>query len=364
MKRFLLLTLSALATLAGVCFAQTPTAAFFQPERNVAPLAALGVTHFFGPEVENAKNLSLAQLDAKRAAWVRATQAAKVKCVLKNWVGDLPDNCVGVVIDGDELNGKINPATGKQWQPAEVAAEVKGLRDRYPGVPVFASLAGDKVTDVKETNRDYAQQVAYYKAWGDLVDVLTVDNYPKNRNTKYSVSWPAQAAEKLIKFSGKPVWVWFEVNDQNLNPPTGPGEVNREPFPDEIQQEVEQCLAVGVKGVGWFLTCQKGSYGWGVNDPLYPARGDSYWPLVNRKGESLELQYRMVERINRSLQSQPSTVPTTQPATQPVDAVTARLDALAVKQQETNQRIDALTAEVKALTESVKKPRTFKQVEE
>jgi hypothetical protein len=287
-----------------------PVAVFFQPARNVKTFADMGVTHFFGPEIESRNTLSQSQLDAGYAAWVKATLDAGVKCVLKNPVGSLPGNCVGVLLSVDEPNGKVNRATGVVYTAADLKPESDRLRALYPGIPIFLSLAGDKVTDVKETNRDYAAQVAYYKAFATVADVLTLDNYPKNRNAqRYSTLWPGDAVARLIQFTGGavPVWTWIECTDQQLSPPTLP-DVNREPYPDEIKSEAEYAIGVGAKGIGWFLTAANGAYKWGDKGD---GRGDSYFPMVNRAGLSMAPQYAMVTAISRALTQQviPATLP-------------------------------------------------------
>jgi hypothetical protein len=261
-------------------------AVFFQPERNLEMLAGIGINVFLGPEVENAKGMAPAALAAKQDSWIRKVAAVGGKCVLKRPIGDLPAHCIGVLLNVDEANGKgILPSTLK--------VEADALRALYPGVSIWASYAGDKITSANLRKPAELQLLKDYLA---LADVVTTDNYSANRNaTRYPMTWTADAV-KTVKAVDPRVKVlpWVEMNDQRLNPPKPEDGVNREPTPDEIKATVDNALAMGADGIGWFATCDSGKYGWGTV-------GDSYWPLVNRNGASIQPQIDMVASISQSL---------------------------------------------------------------
>lgn len=301
-----------------------PVACFFQPARNIPAMLALGVNTFFGPEVEARSSLTPAAIAAKEAEWIQAVLASGAKCVLKRPPAALPPNCVGVLLSVDEPNGKGIPA-------ANLVAERDDLRARYPGVPIFLSLAGDKITSA---NLRKQHELDALTAYLDLVGpdgVVTVDVYDNNRNaSRYPETWEADAVKTVKAVRPVKCWSWHEVNDQQLAVPTSqtvPGvtDTNREPTPDEIQQSIEAAVGAGADGIGAFLTADKGQYGWGVKDP---AKGDSYLPMVNRKGESMAPQYARFAEVARKLTGaapSPGDIPDNPPPADDRDATIARL---------------------------------------
>jgi hypothetical protein len=297
-----------------------PVACFFQPARNIPAMLALGVNVFFGPEVEARSSLLPTAIAAKEAEWIQAVLASGAKCVLKRPPAVLPPNCIGVLFTVDEPNGKGIPASA-------LVAERDDLRARYPGVPLFLSLAGDKITSA---NLKKQHELDALTAYLDLVGpdgVVTVDVYDNNRNaSRYPETWEADAVKTVKAVRPVKCWPWLECNDQQLAAPTSqtvPGvvDIGREPTPDEIKQSVNAVLAQGADGIGWFFTADKGQYGWGVKDP---AKGDSYLPMVNRKGESMAPQYDMVASISKSLNPSLPPLPDN-PAPDARDALVAEL---------------------------------------
>jgi hypothetical protein len=337
-----------------------PVLSFFEPARNIAMLTATGVTVHCGPEIENRKGMTPAAVAAKEAEWLKAVADAGAKCVLKNPTGPLPAHCVGVILNDDEPNAKNVP-------PATVKAESDALRAAYPGVTVFLSLAGDKILSA---NLRRPAELANLQGYLACADVVTANFYSKNRNaTRYPTTHTGDIV-KTIKAVDPRVKVvpWVEINDQRLPVPTSqtvPGvtDVNREPTPDEIKSTVDNAIAMGADGIGWFATCDSGKYGWGTV-------GDSYWPLVNRKGESIQPQLDMVASISRALTgAAPGPLPDPPPADDR-DAAIARLsreladaerraataeqgraDALA-QVASLRTQLDAVLADVRAITEA------------
>lgn len=311
MKRLATFFVSLLLALTGSLHAQpltTMRAVWFQPARNVPMLVALGFDTFLGPEVENGKNLSAVDLAKGQAAWIQSIIDNDAKCVLKNPTGTLPPNCVGVMIEDDEANGKGIP-------PAALVHKRDDLRARYPGVPIWLSLAGDKITSANFLRKDADgkfPELQLYKDYGDVADILTVDVYSKNRSTKYPTTWTGDAVAKLVLATGKPVLGWQEMNDQVLPPPTGSGETNRAPTEQEIQDTWDYCASKHPYGFGIFATCDRGKYGWGTSTPL---TGDSYWPLVDRNKASMALQINRVKRINLLIGPPPLPTPAPQDPT-------------------------------------------------
>jgi hypothetical protein len=105
------------------------------------------------------------------------------------------------------------------------------------------------------------------------------------------------------------VWAWIEANDQRLSPPALP-DVNRAPTPQEIDDTVTQAVAAGARGIGWFLTCDSGKYGW----------PQSYMPDVDRNGASMQPQYDKVAEVSRRYNPTspvPATLPTRLPPPPP-----------------------------------------------
>jgi hypothetical protein len=292
----LIAILAFLAALAGAAFAQPatqptlPVLSFFQPARNIPMQAALGIDTFCGPTVENDKALPPAALAAGKVAWIKVTVDAGVKSIIKApALGPLPPNCVGVMFAIDEVNGK--------WPVPVLAADLKAESDdyatRYPGVKRYLSLAGDKVLSADFTK---PAQAKVYLDYAQVADVFTIDFYPRNRDAgRYPDTFPGDCVKKLAALTGKPVIPWIEHNDQQLKPIGGP---NRAPTPTEIQAQVDWSIANGAAGIGWFSTCEAAKYGWGVTDP---AKGDSFWPLIDRTGASMQPQIDVVAKISKSL---------------------------------------------------------------
>jgi hypothetical protein len=310
-----------------------PVLAWDQPASHLPMLAKLGITHVTGPEVPNAKNLAPDALAAGTLAWIKATQDAGLKCILRNPTGPLPPNCAGIMLSADEPNGKGVP-------PSAIFQESNDLRTRYPGVPILLSLAGDKITsNLKPGNRDYAAQCQLYRDYGALADILTVDWYDRNRNaTRYPVTLTGDAVVALRDVTGKPVWAWIECSDQQLPSPTSKTngidlDINREPTPDEMQATVDYAIARGASGIGWFATCDSGQYGWTWDDK----RGDSYWPLVNRLGVSTQPQIDAIARISQRLAP---------PTPDPVKVLQSRVAELEQNQRATSDALDTLNAKL------------------
>jgi hypothetical protein len=276
----------------------TPVAAFFQPERNLSLLASWGINTFFGPEVENPKSHTPEALLAKQASWIEATRKANVWCVLKRPPAVPPDNCIGICLSSDEPNGK-----GILPLDMRLQAEFVDYRLRYPGVPIFLSLAGDKV---HSANFLRAHESQLYLDYAALCDVMTVNFYSANRNaTRYPMRFTAEACKKLSILTGKPVWAWIEANDQQLPPPKPTDGVNRAPTPEEIDDTVLQCVQAFVPAIGFFFTCDSGKYGWGTGNTDFATRGDSYLPLIDRNGISMQPQYDKVAEIAKRLAPPP-----------------------------------------------------------
>lgn len=280
---------------------KNPTAVFFQPARYLRTMAEdYGVTVAFGPEVENHDWLlkndpdKLLKLEKE---WIALADVYGLAVVLKRpWkYGKLPANVVGFCHTDDEPN-----ATPKTSPPSALKAEYDQLRALDPSMPIFLVLYGGAITSANLSRAHERQQLADYLA---LCDVVAQDVYPKNLNReRYKNTWPGDVVEKIHQVDpAKPVWCWLEMNDQQLNPPTPPN-TNGEPSPDDILDQADDCVARGAAGIGWFATCQRGKYGWGIVDPK---KGDSYWPLVNRKGESIAAQLDMVKRIGRQRKATP-----------------------------------------------------------
>lgn len=304
----------------------TPTAAFFQPARNLPALADMGVTVCAGPEVENASNLAPAALVAGGVAWMTMAAAVGLGVVIKRpWLyGTLPVNVVGFMLTVDEPNSKQIPA-------AALKPEYDQLRALNPTMPIFLSLAGQNITSANFAKPAELQAMKDYLA---ICDVVTVDCYPMNANAShYKPTWPADAVAKIRTVSNIPVWVWLENNDQQLNPPKLP-DVNRAPTPAEIQQSVDAAVAAGANGIGWFTTCAAGKYGW----------PNSYLPQVDRNGASMAPQYAVCKAIGLARKpAAPAPVP---PPPAPVtraefDALRAQCGVLASLVQEFDARLAA-----------------------
>ncbi len=230
-----------------------PIAAFFQPARNVQTLAGLGVNTFAGPEIENAAALTPDQIAVARAAWIKSVTDAGGSIILKNPTAPIPANCVGFLMSVDEPNGK-------GIAPAALAADAAALRKLSPTIPIFLSLAGDKITSA---NFNKPAEAQLYRDYAALADVLTVDVYSMNRNaSRYPVTWTGDAVAKLATVTNKAVWAWCECSDQKLLPAPKLPDIARGPTGDEIKATTAWAIAKGAKGIGWFATSSRGAYGW------------------------------------------------------------------------------------------------------
>jgi hypothetical protein len=192
-------------------------------------------------------------------------------------------------------------------------------------VKIFLSYAGDKITSA---NLRRPAELALLQAYLAAADVVTVDVYAANRNaSRYKTSWTADAVKTVLAVRPDvEVWAWIEANDQRLSPPALP-DVNRAPTPQEIDDTVTQAVAAGARGIGWFLTCDSGKYGW----------PQSYMPDVDRNGASMQPQYDKVTEVSRRYNPAlpvPATLPTTSPTTAPTlpDPVTLLRADLATAQ--------------------------------
>lgn len=285
----------------------TPVAVWFQPVRFLETWASGGVNVFFGPEVENSKALSPSDLAAKDQEWFNKTASLGVKVVIKRAPSSLPLHCVGLLTPTDEPNGK-------GIAPAQVKAEADALRAKYPGVTVFCSLAGDKITSAN-FNKPAEKQL--YTDYAAAVDVITVNWYAKNRNAnRYPITHTGDAIAKLRQVTTKPIWAWVECNDQQLPPPSAP-DINRAPTPDEIEATVGDCIGRGAAAIGWFPTCDSGKYSW-------PA---SYRPTIDRNGASMSPQYDRCKTIAGKLNGPPLPPPSSEPTNADLMEVLDRIEA-------------------------------------
>jgi hypothetical protein len=317
-----------------------PVLAWYQPAANVPTLVGMGVTTFVGEEVPNGRNLSPEALAAGKLAWRKAVADAGARCILKTPTGPLPVNCVGIILSVDEPNAKGIP-------PASLLGERDDLRSRYPGTPILLSLAGDKITSA---NFRAADQVQLYKDYAACADVLTVDWYSKNRNaSRYPVTFTADAVKTLIAITGKPVIAWVDANDQQLPNPTSKTDgvhldINRAPTPDEMKQTADAAIAAGASGVGWFLTCDSGKYGW----------PGSYLPLVDRNGVSMRPQYDAMRAISIDLAG-PPVEPSPPVVTSPdVKALQQRVAQLEQNVDMTAKQIEAQGTVIRAINEATR----------
>lgn len=268
---------------------------WFQPARNVPMLAGMGIDVFLGPEVENAKNLSAADLAARRLAWIKAVAEANGRCVLKRNAAELaalpplPAHCIGLLLDADEPNrNNTGPTDALRTESAK-------LRAAYPGVKIWLSLAGARISSANFTR---AHELAVYQEYAKVADVFLINFYSKNLNAdRYSIGMTGDIVRKLKEATGREVVACVEMNDQQLPlPPAGEGG-NRTPTPTEISDTVGYAMNSGAAGIVWFATQDKGKYGW---TPV-PGKGDSYWPLIDRAGKSIDAQLRMVTAVSQGL---------------------------------------------------------------
>jgi len=327
-----------LMTLGYSAFGQTtqpariPVAVWFQPARNVPMLASLGVTVFLGPEVENAGALKPDALAAGRAAWIKAVEAVGGKCILKEHTGPLPASCIGLMLTDAEAN------RNNKGPSDAMKAESLALRAAYPGTKIYVDLAGDKISSAN-FGRDNERQV--YVEYGAVSDGAFVNSYPANRNAaRYPMSWTADVVTKLAAVTGDEVWACIEMNDQVVLPLPKPADgFSRGPTPAEIKAQVDLSIAAGAKGIIWFATSQSNQYGWGVKDP---AKGDSYWPLIDRTGASIAPQLATVKAIGLALNPPATTVdPAITALQQTVADLRQQLTATRANVEAARARIDA-----------------------
>lgn len=295
--RFSLLASVALC-LCGLCAAAAEkpiVGVWFQPARNVPMLAGMGIDTFLGPEVENAKNLAPADLAAKRLAWIKAVAAANGRCVLKRNAAELaaltplPAHCVGLLLDADEPNrNNTGPTDALRTESAK-------LRAAYPGMKIWLSLAGARISSA---NFSRPHELAVYQEYAKVADVFLINFYSKNLNAdRYPIGMTGDIVKKLKDATGREVVACVEMNDQQLPlPPAGEG-TNRAPTPTEISDTVGYAMNSGAAGIVWFATQDKGKYGW----TFVAGKGDSYWPLVDRGGRSIDAQLRMVTAVSQGL---------------------------------------------------------------
>ncbi len=230
-----------------------PVLVFFQPERNIKLFVSLGVNTFAGPEIENSGSMTQAQIATARASWIKAVADAGGKVILKNPTVPLPANCVGMLMSVDEPNGK-------GVLPAQLKADSAALRAIDATIPIYLSLAGDKVTSANFNKPSEAQ---LYKDYASLADILTVDMYSVNRNaSRYPTTWTGDGVAKLAALVGKPVVAWVECSDQKLLPAPKSPDIARGPTGAEIVATVDYAVSEGAKGIGWFATSSRGAYGW------------------------------------------------------------------------------------------------------
>ncbi len=251
----------------------TPIATWTQPIRNLPAQAALGVTVVWGPELEGGSGQTAQQ-------WCDAALAAGLGVITKNQTLPVPSNCIGFYHAKDEPN-QTGPG---HVDPAQLKPEYDRLKLLAPNLPVFISLAGDKLLYPDFPN---PADRALYLGYAAVCDAFTVNFYSANRNaSRYPMNMTARAVANLIALTGKPVHAWIECNDQELGPPAPP-DVNREPTPAEMMDTVDHAMAAGAAGFGWFGVCARAKHGWPEN----------YWPLTNRSGASMQLQYDQCKAI-------------------------------------------------------------------
>ena len=311
-----------------------PLPVFFQPVRNVQMLAGLGFNVMVGPCVENDKALPPADLLKGQLAWIDAVEKSGMGAMVKEpWRYPISPGIVGVTYTVDEPNGK-----GKT--PEMLKPEYAMLRQTTT-LPILLTLAGDKITSA---NFDKPAELQLYADYLALCDIVAIDMYSMNRNaSRYKTSWTADGVAKLRKhFPSKPVWFWYEMNDQRLPPPTAP-DVNRGPTPDEIEETIRKAIAAGATGAGAFATCDSGKYGW----------PDSFWPLVDRSGKSIQANFDRIKAVNASL---------SKPVTPPVpdymdwfDEMDRKLDAITAQLNAITAQLDAITAQLDAVLAQQKK---------
>lgn len=254
-----------------------PIATWTQPVRNLLAQAALGVTVVWGPEIESGSGVTAQQ-------WCDAALAAKLQVITKNQTLPVPVNCVGFWHARDEPN-QTGPG---HVEPEALAAEYARLKLLAPNLPVWLSLAGDKI--VYENFPTPADRDLYLR-YGKVCDKAMFNFYSKNRSDKYPTSMTALAVKNWINLVGKPAGAWIEINDQELGAPQLP-EINRAPTPTEEALTVKQAIDAGAESIGWFGVCKRATrHGW-------PAQ---YWPPTDRNGVSMQPNYDMLKVIAANL---------------------------------------------------------------
>lgn len=265
-------------------------ATWTQPIRNFKTQKELGVNTLWGPEFEGGSSTTAQQ-------YCDAALALDLAVITKNQTAPVPSNCVGFWHAQDEPN-KTPPLPASAMK-----AEYDRLKLLAPNLPVHMSLAGDKLI---YDNFPNTTDRAYYLSLAKVCDAFWVNFYSKNRNAnRYPTSNTAKAVKNLIDLCGLPVYAWIECNDQELRE-VKPPDTDREPTPQEIMDTVDQVVAAGAKGFGWFGVCKKAKHGWPEN----------YWPLANRNGVSMQPQYDMCKTIANKYNPVPvpGPVPPTQEA--------------------------------------------------
>lgn len=259
-----------------------PVATWTQPVHNLALQAALGVIVAWGPEIEGGSSVTPQQ-------WCDEAKKVGLSVITKNQTISIPSNCIGFYHANDEPN-----QTGAgHVEPLKLKPEYDRLKLIAPNLPVFISLAGDKLLYTNFPNPIDRQ---LYLDYAKVCDAFTVNFYSKNRNaSRYPTTQTALAVSNLIALCQKPVWAWVECNDQELGVPTLP-DVNREPTPQEMSDTVDAAILAGASGFGWFGVCSRAKHGWPMN----------YWPDTNRNGVSMKPQYDMCRTLATKYNPQPS----------------------------------------------------------
>lgn len=292
------------------------TLAWFQPANNFQVLKDMGITTMVGPEIGTPPITD-------QAKWSKAAADLGLSVILKHPVDPLPPNCIGLMLTKDEPNRLGIP-------PAQLKPEYDDFKHRYPNLPVWLSLAGGNITSA---NFDKPAEKQLYADYAAVCDILTTNWYAKNRNAnRYPLSFTRDSINKLRQVTTKPIYAWIECNDQNLDTPPAP-DINRMPTPDEISQTVGFIDPSGnstnkADGIGWFTTCQKGTYGW----------PQSYLPTVDRIGVSTAPQYAKVKEINASLNPVP-----------PQQTLEQRVTTLEADMQTVKAVLGAQSSAIKAL---------------
>lgn len=285
--------------------------AWFQPRENFAAMAKMGINCIVGPELTNPPVGDI-------VSWSGAA-AAGMSVVLKNPTGTaipgLNPLLAMFMLSVDEPNepkGNSPPVPASALKP-----ESDLLRKNFPNAMIWLSLGGDKLIYDGFPNATDKQALLDYAA---ICDVLTVDFYSANRNaSRYPMTHTAKAVANLKALTGKPIYAWLECNDQQLDPPKAP-DINRAPTPGEMLATANAAMAAGAAGVGWFFTCQSGAYKW----------PQSFLPMVDRHGASMQPQYDEVKAINAMLNPvTPAPVPA--PPVLTVEQRLAKLEAWQAK---------------------------------